>query len=89
MQLALNLYQMERTMSSMHVYQILRVLMRLRCLLDRPSLQKIILEYGNIVWYSCNLENKRTIENKQLEAARLQMKLNFVVFFKKLYDNTN
>ena len=70
-------------------------LRRLRFLLDRPSLQKIyttfirpLLEYGNIIWDSCTLENKRTIENIQLEAARLVTGGTKLCSFQKLYDDT-
>ena len=42
------------------------------------SLQKLyqaftcpLLEYGNILWDNCTIENKRSVENVQLEAARL------------------
>ena len=70
-------------------------LRRLRFLLDRPSLQKIyttfirpLLEYGNIIWDSCTLENKRTIENIQLEVARLVTGGTKLCSFQKLYDDT-
>lgn len=46
--------------------------------LDKRSLNKLyityirsLLEYGNIIWDNCSLENKRSLENIQLEAARI------------------
>ena len=30
-----------------------------------------MLEYGDVIWDSCSLENKRNIENIQLDAARI------------------
>ncbi|MCG7868088.1 MAG: reverse transcriptase family protein [Candidatus Thiodiazotropha taylori] len=70
-------------------------LRRLRFLLDRPSLQKIyttfirpLLEYGNIVWDNCTMENKRIVENIQLEAARLITGGTKLCSIQKLYDDT-
>ena len=53
-------------------------LRRHKFLLDRKSLKKVyttfilpLLEYGNIIWDNCSLENSKAIANIQLDAARI------------------
>ncbi|MES9994357.1 MAG: hypothetical protein ABW098_20600 [Candidatus Thiodiazotropha sp.] len=64
-------------------------------LLDRPSLKKLyqtfirpLLEYGNFLWDNCTIENKRSVENVQLEAARLVTGATKLCSIQRLYDET-
>ena len=67
-------------------------LRRNKFILDRSSLERMyisfvrpLLECANIVWDNCTIENKRTVENIQLEAARIVTK---VCSIQRLYDET-
>ena len=66
-----------------------------KVLFDRTSLQKLyqvfirpLLEYGNILWDNCTIENKRSVENVQLEAARLVTGATKLCSIQRLYDET-
>ena len=64
-------------------------------LLNRTSLQKLyqafirpLLVYGNILWDNCTIENQRSVENVQLEAARLVTGATKLYSIQRLYDET-
>ena len=59
-------------------YKMLGALRRHKFNLDRRSLCKLYttfvrptLEYCDIIWDSCTLDNERSLENIQLDAARI------------------
>ena len=63
--------------------------------LDRLSLSKLyvifirpMLEYGAIIWDSRSLENKRNLENIQLDAARIFTGATKLCSTQKLYNDT-
>ena len=47
-----------------------------------------LLEYANIVWDNCTIENKRIVENIQLEAARIVTGGTKLCSIQRLYDET-
>ena len=47
-----------------------------------------MLEYGDIIWDSCSLENKRNLENIQLHAARIFTGAKKLCSTQKLYNDT-
>ena len=70
-------------------------LRRHKFLLDRKSLKKMyttfilpLLEYGNIIWDNCSLENSKAIENIQLDAARIITGATKVCSIQKIYDES-
>lgn len=70
-------------------------LRRYKFLIDRGSLFKMytvfirpLLEYGNTVWDNCSVENKRALENIQIEALRIVTGGTKVCSIQKLYDDT-
>ena len=70
-------------------------LRRHKFLLDRKSLKKMyttfilpLLEYGNIVWDNCYMENAKVIESIQLDAARIITGATKVCSTQKLYDES-
>lgn len=72
----------------------LGVLRRHKFYLDRRSLNKMytsfirpLLEYGNIIWGNCTFENKRVLENIQLDAARICTGATKVCSIQKIYDD--
>ena len=63
--------------------------------LDRRSLSKLyltfirpMLEYGNIIWDNCSVENKRNLQNIQLDAARISTGATKLCSTQKLYNDT-
>ena len=63
--------------------------------LDRRSLSKLdltfirpLLEYGDIIWDNCSIENKRNLENIQLDAARILTGATKLCSTQKLYNDT-
>ena len=63
--------------------------------LDRRSLSKLyltfirpLLEYGDIIWDNCSIENKRNLENNQLDAARILTGATELCSTQKLYNDT-
>ena len=63
--------------------------------LDRRSLSKLyltfirpLLEYGDIIWDNCSIENKRNLENIQLDAARVLTGATKLCSTQKLYNDT-
>ena len=63
--------------------------------LDRRSLLKLyttfvrsMLEYSDIIWDNCSLENKRILETIQLDAARILTGATKLCSTQKLYDDT-
>ena len=71
-------------------------LRRHKFLLARRSLKKMyttfilpLLEYGNIIWDSCSVENSRTIENAQLDAARIITGAIKVCSIQNIYNETS
>ena len=51
-----------------------------------------LLEYANILWDNCSIENKRNLESIQIEAARIITGATKLCSIQKLYDdyrNTN
>ena len=70
-------------------------LRRNKFILDRSSLERMyisfvrpLLEYANIVWDNCTIENKRIVENIQLEAARIVTGGTKLCSIQRLYDET-
>ena len=68
---------------------------RHKFLLDRKSLKKMyttfilpLLEYGNIVWDNCSMENSKAIESIQLDAARIITGATKVCSIQKLYEES-
>lgn len=64
-------------------------------ILDRRSLNKLyvtfirsLLEYGNVLWANCSLENKRLLENVQVEAARIVTGATKLCSIQKLHNDT-
>ena len=64
-------------------------------MLDRSSLLKqyttyirLLLEYANIIWDNCSIENKRNLECIQIEAARIITGATKLCSIQKLYDDT-
>ena len=62
---------------------------------DRLSLFKLymtyirsLLEYANIIWDNCSIENKRNLESIQIEAARIITGATKLCSIQKLYDDT-
>ena len=47
-----------------------------------------MLEYVDIIWDNCSLENKRNIENIQLDAAHIFTGATKLCSTQKLYDDT-
>ena len=52
------------------------------------SFVRPLLEYANIVWDNCTIENKRIVENIQLEAARIVTGGTKLCSIQRLYDET-
>ncbi|MCG7878660.1 MAG: reverse transcriptase domain-containing protein [Candidatus Thiodiazotropha endolucinida] len=76
-------------------YKRLGALRRHKFNLDRCSLLKLyitfvrpLIEYGDIIWDNCSLENKRNLENIQLDAARIFTGATKLCSTQKLYDDT-
>ena len=70
-------------------------LRRNKFMLDRLSLLKLymtyirsLLEYANIIWDNCSIENKRNLESIQIEAARIITGATKLCSIQKLYDDT-
>ena len=47
-----------------------------------------LLEYANIIWDNCSIENKRNLESIQIEAARIITGATKLCSIQKLYDDT-
>ena len=74
-------------------YKRLGALRRHKFILDRRSLVKLcttfvrpMLEYSDIIWDSCSLENKRNLEIINLDAARILTGATKLCSTQKLYD---
>ena len=70
-------------------------LRRNRFMLDRVSLLKLyttyirsLLEYANIIWDNCSIENKRNLECIQIEAAHKITVATKLCGIQKLYKDT-
>ena len=70
-------------------------LRRNKLMLDRLSLLKLyttyirsLLEYANIIWDNCSIENKRNLESIQIEAAHIITGATKLCSIHKLYDDT-
>ena len=68
------------------------ILRSLKFLLKKKSLEKLyfsfirpILEYGDVVWDNCSLDDKRLLENIQIESARIVTGSTKFVSIEKLY----
>ena len=71
------------------------LLRRNKFMLDRLSLLKLyltyirsLLEYANIIWDNCSIENKRNVESIQIEAARIITGGTKLCSIQKLYNDT-
>ena len=47
-----------------------------------------LLEYGNIIWDNCSQENKKSLENIQLDALRISTGATNLCSVQKLYNET-
>lgn len=70
-------------------------LRRNKFILDRLTLNKLyityirsLLEYSNIIWDNCSLDNKRNLESIQIEAARIVTGATKLCSIQKLYQDT-
>ena len=70
-------------------------LRRNKFILDKLSLLKLyvtyirsLLEYANVVWAHCSMENKRILESIQSEASRIITGATKLCSIQKLYDDT-
>ena len=73
----------------------LNIMRKFKFILDRSSLQKIyftfirpLLEYSNIVWDNCTLQETEELEKIQLEAARIVTGTTKLVSLRELYKET-
>lgn len=73
----------------------LGLLRRYKFNLDRRSLAKMytsfvrpILEYADITWDNCTVENQRALENIQIDAARIISGATKLCSIQKIYDET-
>ena len=76
-------------------YKRLGILRKHKFNLDRCSLDKMykvfirpLLEYGNIIWDNCSQENKKSLENIQLDALRISTGATKLCSVQKLYNET-
>ena len=68
------------------------ILRSLKYTLDRNSLEQLyisfirpLLEYGDVIWDNCTLEDKKLLENVQIESARIVTGATKFVSIEKLY----
>ena len=76
-------------------YKRLGILRKHKFNLDRRSLDKMykvfirpLIEYGNIIWDNCSKENKKALENIQLDAQRISTGATKLCSVQKLYNET-
>ena len=52
------------------------------------DIHQIPLEYANIIWDNCSIENKRNLESIKIEAAHIITGATKLCSIQKLYDDT-